>query len=493
MSCKYRKLWQAYSSMGYCDWRPSMFPDISKKTFCGLIGITLCTLVLQQNPAAAQAQQKQTQPCGYLRQEDGRLINVTQDDGRLISAQYSTPCARYYVPYAIMAAAVYLDVSKFEDNRAHRKLSDAELALTALGLGPQDTVTDYDKTVRDYAKTLLRGWSYQFGSEGYIDCLHNKDQAYPEDEACKAVIPNRIRRFLGSYRGPAFNVWAHRLRAARCTEVSIAFRGTTGFADYVSSGYRFTGWAVDTEYHQLQRNVDAIIGRITGLPCYRTETTQIVSVGHSLGAGLAELAAFAPRKDPRIAKVFAFNPSSESGHTLVDQTTLDKNVGSEAQRGSSLEVDIVYQPGEALEEVREIDQQFPLDKRCYPLVRTVRFDVSHERGLGAQHAIRGNGGFAYGIVETAKISERPLSAPPPVSSCPTRYHPPGPEEQVGPAEVYAPNGSLIRSARLNQQKASNLFLSAQSGDNTNWIWTGVRLVATPTTAKNGRRARIAHL
>jgi hypothetical protein len=475
-----------------------MFRDITRKAFLGLITITLCALALQENPAAAQEQQKQTQRCGYATQPDGSLVNATEKDGRLIIAEYSAPCARYYAPYAIMAAAVYLDVSKFEDK--HRKMSDAELALSALGLGPLDTLTDDDKTLRDYAKTLMRGWSYKFGSEGYIDCLHNKDQAYPEDEPCKAASPWRYspRRFSGSYRGPAFNVWVHKLQAARCNEVSIAFRGTTGFADYVSSGYRFTGWVVDTEYHQLQRNIDAIIGRIAGLPsCYNRQETQIVSVGHSLGAGLAELAAFAPRTGPRIAKVFAFNPSSESGHTLVDQDTLDKNVGSKDEKGSSLEVDIVYQPGEAAEQLREIDPQFPLNQPCNPLVRTVRFDVIEQTGFVDRHVIRGKGAFAYGIVKTSRTSGQPLSAPPSVGNCPTRYHPPGPEEeeQISPTEqtVYAPDGSLVRSARLNRQKASNLFASAPSVDNTNWMWTGDRLVTTPPTAKNGRRAHTAHL
>jgi hypothetical protein len=54
----------------------------------------------------------------------------------------------------------------------------------------------------------------------------------------------------------------------------------------------------------------------------------------------------------------------------------------------------------------------------------VRFDVVRERGLVAQHAIRGNGGFAYGMVETSYFDGQPTSVPPPVTDCKTRYRRP---------------------------------------------------------------------
>jgi hypothetical protein len=147
---------------------------------------------------SARAQSARQEPCGF---------DLAEDGGRLISAEYSAPCARYYAPYAIMAAAAYLPVSAFEVDRAKRK-SDAELAVTALG--PPDKVTDH-------AKSLLTGWSYQFGSEGYIQCLHDRDEAYAEDPDCKRALPGKLRRFVGSFTGPAFHVWAHSRRAASCS------------------------------------------------------------------------------------------------------------------------------------------------------------------------------------------------------------------------------------------------------------------------------------
>ena len=379
-----------------------MFPDFFQSRF--VFFVILCAFAFQPHPAAAQSVRQE--PCG---------IDLAEDGGRLISAEYSAPCARYYVPYAVMAAAVYLPVSVFETNRAQRTMSDADLALKALGRPDEVTA---------HAKSLMRGWSYQFGSEGYIQCLHDKDEAYAEDEACKRALPGKVRRFFGSFTGPAFNVWAHKRRRASCSEVSVVFRGTAGGLDFLSNFRRGTDWFADEGYLQLQRNVDAIIARVANLRCYRKETTQVVSVGHSLGAGLAELTAFSQRSNPRIAKVFAFNPSSETGFDLIDRNVLDANVKSNDER-AGLEVDIVYHPGEALEQVREVDQQFPLRERCNPLVRTVRFDVNSERGLINQHAIRGTGGFAYGIAKTSFKWDRPLSLPPDVKECPTRYRRPG--------------------------------------------------------------------
>jgi hypothetical protein len=421
-----------------------MLPDFSKARFPSLVIITFCVLALQLHPSAAQAQRNE--PCGF---------GLAQDGGRLITAEYSAPCARYYAPYALMAAAAYLPTSQFDTARAQANGSDVELALTALGIPDQTRDPTFDQITK-HARTLLRGWRYQFGSEGYIGCLHDNDQAYPEDDDCKKALPGRTRRFFGSFTGPAFHVWARRRAAAApCQEVSIVFRGTAGATDFLANLRRYTDWAADESYLQLQRNVDAIVGRIAGLHCYR-KRTQIVSVGHSLGAGLAQLSAFAQRKGPRIAKVFAFNPSSETGHSLVQPDTLNSNVGVTGD-GPGLEIDIVYHPGEVLEQLRELDVQYPLQQRCKPLVRTVRFDVNHQRGLIAQHSIRGTGAFAYGLVETSNEWGRPVSVPPPVSDCPTRYHPITDQRIVaaGPGEpVYVARGSVATMARIDRNGLS---------------------------------------
>ena len=51
--------------------------------------------------------------------------------------------------------------------------------------------------------------------------------------------------------------------------------------------------------------------------------TQITAVGHSLGGGLAQLAAYS---DPRIRRVYAFDPSMVTGYYSVDPLHRDQNV-----------------------------------------------------------------------------------------------------------------------------------------------------------------------
>jgi pimeloyl-ACP methyl ester carboxylesterase len=180
-------------------------------------------------------------------------------------------------------------------------------------------------------------------------------------------------------------------------------------------------------------------------------------VGHSLGAGLAQLAALAQRRGPRIAKVFAFDPSPVTGARLVDDATKDRNVRGKAQ-GRGLEIDRIYQPGEILEPVRAyFGEEFPTsDQRCEPLVRTDRFDVNQQRGLIGQHYIRGPGGFAYGIVDTSYGGS--LSVPPKIGDCPTRYRRPTTDEDVVASAasghpVYARAGSVATVAGSNRHSS----------------------------------------
>src|SRR4029079_4384438 len=177
--------------------------------------------------------------------------------------------------------------------------------------------------------------------------------------------------------GPAFQVWARTRYPQRanvaCSEVSIAFRGTEGsLPDWISNFNPVTRFAADDYYRQLRRNVDTIVKRITALDCYKRarRSPQIVSVGHSLGGGPAQMAALANKPGrPRIAKVFAFNSSPITGAPLVNKQTLSQN-------SEGLVIDRVYQTGEVLQRVRQVVQQYPKSSsKCGPQVRTVVYDA----------------------------------------------------------------------------------------------------------------------
>jgi pimeloyl-ACP methyl ester carboxylesterase len=102
-------------------------------------------------------------------------------------------------------------------------------------------------------------------------------------------------------------------------------------------------------------------------PCYRQGGSQITAVGHSLGGGLAQLAAYS---DPRIRRVYAFDPSMVTGFYSVDPPHRDRNV-------QGLRIERIYEFGEVLAYGRLIMlHSIPLSP-CNPRVVSVRFRVFH--------------------------------------------------------------------------------------------------------------------
>jgi hypothetical protein len=427
---------------------------------------------------------------------------------------------RYYAPYALQAAAAYIAVGELD--RTLRNFQGSTNPAAKSGDPPLNGA-DIDRVMQDYgadsqtvkrARDYLEAWQYQFGSDTYLTCYDTSDA-----NCMSAYRESGAQPFS---EGPKFQVWARthvsHVDHDACSEVSIAFRGTeswlgpdgvtnaepiTQAANAVRSFFTGRNYETDDYYHQLRRNIDAIIKRITGLDCYKRakDHPRIVSVGHSLGGGLAQFAALAVIKGPRIAKVFAFNSSPVTGSWLLKRELLNTNAKGVAD-GGSLEIDRIYQPGEAVSKYLWPVTwfQYPsASSTCGPLVRTVRFDVRDSDSSTDLHEMRP---FAAYIVNSTYIQQTQLPYEAPSSSgCQTRYHPPTddrndvPVPSVNPADqmVYAPNGALVHSARINRHKASNLFAGEQSGAGANWMWTEDRLNATPPTAKKGRRVHTAHL
>ena len=348
-----------------------------------------------------------------------------------ITASWATNCARYYAPYALQAAAAYLSVAGFDQTRGPSGEPTLDVAYAVGAISPY--VPDASATSR--ATKYLRAWQYQFGSEGYLGCID------PGDTDCQ--------KQLGGWRfsiggGPAFQVWArtHFPHAAKdaCSEVSIAFRGTEGgLSDWISNLDPATHYFTDDYYLQLRRNISAIIRKISSLDCYKraARRPQIVSVGHSLGGGLAQFAALANKSHPRIAKVFAFDPSPVTASSLIDKQTLLKN----AKR---LEIDRIYQTGEVLATLRKYYEQFPKSSSsCRPLVRTVTFDAWRGPNAVAMH---GMAPLAAQIVQLSYDGETQQSFMVPAgTSCPTRYRPPSADDDQTPVPSVYPGEMVSRS------------------------------------------------
>ena len=357
-----------------------------------------------------------------------------QNAAPLIKASWATNYARYYAPYALQAAAAYLSVPSFDGTLGAQGEPPLDGADLTLAVSPY--TADSETTSR--ARNALKIWQYQFGSDSYLSCLD------PSDAECQKVYGGSWRLSISG--GPAFQVWArtHFPHTAHdsCNEVSIAFRGTQGnFSDILSNGDQVFGSTVDDYYHQLQRNIDAIIRKITSLDCYKRARSrpQIVSVGHSLGGGLAQLAALANNPaGPRIAKVFAFDTSPVTAANIVPPNIRYANA-------NGLTIDRIRQNGEVLSRFLRIDQQYPpSNSGCNPLVRTVEFDALPASSPIQLHSMAG---LAAQVGQLSYNANTELALiPPPATNCATRYHPPGSDEEGTPVAKLGPDRTLAASS-----------------------------------------------
>jgi pimeloyl-ACP methyl ester carboxylesterase len=95
----------------------------------------------------------------------------------------------------------------------------------------------------------------------------------------------------------------------------------------------------------------------------------IYSVGHSLGGGLAQQFAYALPPDPevpRVAQVFAFDPSPVTGFYSVKPELRDRNK-------QALAIDRIYERGEILAILRALTSLFVPPSREAPKIRGVRY------------------------------------------------------------------------------------------------------------------------
>lgn len=340
--------------------------------------------------------------------------------GRDILAAYAYRYAQYYVPYAIQSAVVYAPVSELDARRGQWNEkgygADAEYAVQSAVPGSDN------ERLRGHAREIFKPWRYRFGSESYLTCID------PSDRECQAEYLNRGWAFSS---GPAFQIWTRaRSRSAgrdECSEVSIAFRGTVGglFGDSWRSNYNRVGSPYDDYYYQLRRNVGGIMKLIQNLDCYKQARTkpQIVSTGHSLGAGLAQFAALATRSGgPRIAKVFAFDSSPVTGAHLLSKELREGNA-------NGLTIDHVYESGEVLALARAAVQEYPsLSSRCNPMVRTVEVKAARGTLVG----LHGIPLLATNLADLSYNEGDPSTYRPPltkVGDCDVRYQPPTFQEE----------------------------------------------------------------
>ena len=192
--------------------------------------------------------------------------------------------------------------------------------------------------------------------------------------------------------GLGVQIWAR--KRVRCQEAVIAFRGTVGGdkGDWESNfHWILRAFPIYDQYEQVRDHVGDFIGHIERDNCYRERVTEVVAVGHSLGGGLAQLAAYS---DHRIRRVYAFDPSMVTGYYSVDPPHRDRNV-------QGLRMERIYEFGEVLAYGRLIMlHTIPLSP-CNPRVVSVRFRVFQ----GAPIALHSLTDLDNGLLRVASGSE----------------------------------------------------------------------------------------
>jgi len=203
--------------------------------------------------------------------------------------------------------------------------------------------------------------------------------------------------------GLGVQVWARRGRI--CSEAVIAFRGTVGGneGDWESNlHWLLRATPIYDQYDQVRDHIGEFVAHVANDPCYRKGVTQITTIGHSLGGGLAQLAAYS---DADIRRIYAFDPSIVTGYYSVDPPHRDENV-------KGLRGERVYEHGEVLAYLRYFLRQFVPPPSCNPRIVNVRFDVLHGSPI-AQHSLSD---FTTALLREAR-SYQPQTAPMVLAPC----------------------------------------------------------------------------
>lgn len=252
--------------------------------------------------------------------------------------------AALYTPYAMMATAAYAN-----DNVLTKLNNCPDVAkLGVRQRGDADDTFAFNKTVRGWVAYLQRhAWECRFGVIGSLGC----PQRLP---GCSPV------------GGLEFHVWRRMVRG-QCRAVVIAFRGSDSkdLGDW-QSNFRWLYRLAPKfdQYAQVRTHIGEVIARVKKSGC-NGPTIVFAAVGHSLGGGLAQQAAYA---NGTIRYVYAFDPSPVTGFFDVSAIVRDRNV-------VGLGVDRAYESGEILALPRILIENIFPPRACGPRVRKVRFSM----------------------------------------------------------------------------------------------------------------------
>jgi hypothetical protein len=232
--------------------------------------------------------------------------------------------------------------------------------------------------------------------------------------------------------GLGVQIRARKGSGARCPEAVIAFRGTVGGdkGDWESNfHWILRAFPIYDQYDQVRDHIGGFINHIEREQCYGAEQTQIVAVGHSVGGGLAQLAAFS---DPRIRHVYVFETSVTTGFYSVSPPNRDRNV-------QGLLIERIYEE----ETLGFWMRQFSLPSPCNPRIVDIQFNLIQKIRLTGDSMTE----FTNGLLKEAN-GYQPETNPLIAQRCGEPPQAPLIADDAGQPSVLAPSQTSVPSNRM---------------------------------------------
>lgn len=288
--------------------------------------------------------------CSFNKQPSGQVL-IREDGQRHYDEPVDVgPTAIELAPYAALATAVYdgtfggsprLGVPCDQLSRSERKRKSVRGSV-------QKCLVDWETALKKPLLTEWRRWE-EFPSQHLKDCAGE----------------------MGLY------LEVHQRKEAPYT-IAVVFKGTrfSSLDDWLSNlrwlGFILPGSHRQDQYTLLGQNVaeEFLKNLEKEVPVEVAAEVPIVTVGHSLGGGLAQYFAYSlPNKGkvPRVSHVYAFDSSPVTGRSQVDPDLATLN-------SRHLTIHRPFEHGEMLAYVRLLTESFHRPRKSDPKFRKVRFN-----------------------------------------------------------------------------------------------------------------------
>jgi len=251
------------------------------------------------------------------------------------------------LPYLLLADLAYVDQKKMPTKEQVEPDYD-------------DFFKAYGNDARVVAKAWMAKWQYVAGYE-----------------VANPVTDHQAFWLTRNDPLPGLGLHIWRRRGDTCSEAVIAFRGTDGASlpDWMSNLRWFLRlFNFYDQYDQVADGMQVLFNTHREL----RDCANVTTVGHSLGGGLAQKAAYVHGK---VRRVFAFDPSFVTGYYDIER-------GQREANQTGLKIERIYEHGEVLAYLRLPLRFVYPPSTVNPQIREMRFNLT-KGNIITQHKLNG--------------------------------------------------------------------------------------------------------